>query len=127
MFFGDSAFSHEEVVGPEHVMRLDGNACILHQLRHFGTSKADRLCRARLFAYHVVLGAPAKDGEAFSVVTELVAQRFGPFIGRQHLPGPPSLRGHPGDADKLLEVQFDASAVRRIRLLGKDSESLLQE
>src|SRR6516225_6026097 len=52
-------------LGPEHVMRLDGNAWILHQLHHFGATQANRLSRTRMPADHVVLGSSSQCGKAF--------------------------------------------------------------
>src|SRR5262245_66436647 len=64
MLLRDLALAHEEIVGPEHVMRFDGEARIRHMLRHMGTAQTDRLRRSWLSADHVVLGAAAQGDEA---------------------------------------------------------------
>src|SRR5215471_14465953 len=122
-----STFPHEEVTGPKHMMRLDGNARIAHQLCHFGASQAYCLGSARMPTDHVVLRAPAKGSKSLRLVAELVAQLLRSFVRGQDLPGAPSLGGHPGDADKLLVLQFNTSTVRRFRLRGKNTQSLLKE
>ena len=98
--------AEEEIVGPEHVLGLDGETGIAVVPDHAGPSVGQLLRRRRPAAEHVVLGPAAQRREQARLVADPAAQFLGALEGGEHFGRAPAAGGHQGHPPRQLELDL---------------------